>query len=180
MLTTLQQSIGHVTKGNVPFTSIPLGDATYQITTAVGTTFQTYDFRKLTLVFVSSPQTPSPIQRLLAWKDVVFAAFDGGIWIYKRGKKIAELEEPLGGWEGKGELKEFIIFGDWAIAGYAKGEMLVWKTQTKEFYTSIKSPIAGNAREAEVMALVHPTTYLNKVVVARANGSMEIWNVKTG
>ena len=117
----------------------------------------------------------------MAWKDVIFAAFGGtiadlahGVWIFKRGRKIAELEEPMGGWNRSG-WKEILVFGDWIAGVYGNGETIVWKVSTKDVHTIIQSSKGG-----EVVGVVHPSTYLNKIVIARAGGDLQIWNVKTG
>ena len=117
----------------------------------------------------------------MAWKDFVFAAFGGlesdnthGVWVFKRGKKVAELQEPMGGWNKSG-WKDLIIFGDWVVAAFGNGEMVVWKATSKEVHTEIQSSHGG-----DIVAVVHPNTYLNKVVVARTGGELQIWNVKTG
>ena len=98
------RTIGLVSPTAVPFTAVPLGKTTFQITTSVGRSLQTYDLRRgLNLVFITRPQTPSTITASAAWKDIVIAAWGGeepnsgvGVWIFKRGKKEADLEVPRG------------------------------------------------------------------------------------
>jgi len=34
--------------------------------------------------------------------------------------------------------------------------------------------------EGEVTAILHPATWLNKVVLGRENGVLQIWNIRTG
>ncbi|KAF8469092.1 Utp21 specific WD40 associated putative domain-containing protein [Kalaharituber pfeilii] len=165
------RSLGHITSPTVPFS----------FTTSVGTTLQTYDVRHLNLVFLSSPCTPADIRRVAAWKEYIYAAFGGtvadtahGVWVFRRGKKVAELESPLGGWNKDG-WKELLIFGDWVVGAFGNGEMVIWKVSTKEVHTEIQSTKGG-----EILGVVHPSTYLNKIVVARIRGELQIWNVKTG
>lgn len=128
-------------------------------------------------MFVSSPATPGLIRRVVAHKDLVYAAFDDElirVWIFKRGKKIAELEPVRtlqSGGKRDGRWRELLIFGDWVVGAFDWG-LVVWRRTTGEVYTEIE--VVG-----EVTALVHPSTFLNKVVVGKANGSLEIWNVKT-
>ena len=96
-----------------------------------------------------------------------------GIWVFKRGKKVAELEEPMGGWNKSG-WRDMLIFGDWIVGAFANGQMVIWKISTKEVHTEIQS-----TNGEEILGLVHPSTYLNKVVVV-TGGNLQIWNVKTG
>ncbi|KAF8453671.1 Utp21 specific WD40 associated putative domain-containing protein [Terfezia claveryi] len=175
------RSLGHITSPTVPFSCIPRGSQTFQITTSVGTTLQTYDIRRLNLVFISSPATPSEIRRVVAWKEYVFAAFGGtvsdsahGAWVFKRGKKVAELDEPMGGWNTSG-WRKMLIFGDWIVGAFGDGQIVVWKVSTKEVHTEIQPTKGGG-----IVGVIHPSTYLNKVVVARTEGGLQIWNVKTG
>lgn len=117
----------------------------------------------------------------MAWKDYVFAAFGGtvsesahGVWVFRRGKKVAELETPMGGWNTSG-WRELLIFGEWVVGAFGDGGMVIWKVSSKEVHTEIQYSNGG-----DIVGLVHPATYLNKIVVARAKGELQLWNVKTG
>ncbi|KAF9881735.1 hypothetical protein CkaCkLH20_00881 [Colletotrichum karsti] len=178
------RTVGLVSPTNTPFTSIPLGKTTFQITTSVGRALQTYDLKRgLNLVFVTRPQTPADITATLAWKDKVFAAWgDGrngetqGLWAYKRGKKVEELELP----EDLNEpIQQILIFGSW-IVGCAVTRLEVWKSGTLEHYTTLHT-MAGKKGDNEITGgVTNMPTYLNKVFVGRKDGWVEIWNVSTG
>ncbi|KAG0135859.1 hypothetical protein HOY82DRAFT_498741 [Tuber indicum] len=172
------RAIGHVTSTSVPpvpFSILPLGK-TFQLTTALSNTIQTYDVRRLNLVFVSSPPTPGIIRRAVAHRDVVYVAFEDPlvrVWVFKRGRKVAELavagegRKKITGW------RDLVIFGDWVV-GVLDWGMVVWRRETREVYTEIEMDNRGR-----ITAAVHPSTYLNKMVIARMGGVLEIWNVKT-
>ncbi|KAH6616651.1 WD repeat-containing protein 36 [Boeremia exigua] len=174
------RTVGLVSPTAVPFTSLPLGKTTFQITTSVGRSLQTYDLKRgLNLVFITRPQTPEDITATLAWKKLVFAAWGGsahdaerGVWVFQRGKKVAELELPLGGIEA---ITRLVVMGEW-IVGCGATKVDVWKTATLEHYTTLQgassSPLSG--------CITNMPTYLNKVFVGRQDGSVEIWNVSTG
>ncbi|KAK5169427.1 rRNA-processing protein utp21 [Saxophila tyrrhenica] len=174
------RTVGLVSPTAVPFTSVPLGKTTFQITTSVGRSLQTYDIRKgLNLVFITRPQTPETITASAAWKERVLAAWGGhtpgsgvGVWVFKRGKKDAELELP-NGWDEK--IKCFGIFGSW-IVGVCEKRMLVWKSATFELYTALQ----GISPVPLTKCIASLPTFLNKVVVGRQDGSAEIWNVLSG
>lgn len=68
------------------------------------------------------------------------------------------------------------MFGEWVIGVFDWG-LVVWKRETGEVYTEIEVATVGSG--GEVTAAVHPSTFLNKVVLARMDGVLEIWNVKT-
>ena len=68
------RTVGLVSPTTVPFTSVPLGKTTFQITTSVGQSLQTYDLRRgLNLVFISWPQTPETITASASYRDKVLA-----------------------------------------------------------------------------------------------------------
>lgn len=174
------RTVGLVSPTSVPFTSTALGKTTFQITTSVGRSLQTYDLRKgLNLVFVTRPQTPSIITASATCKDKVLAAWGGdvegsqaGIWVYKRGKKETELETPK---DLASKIHRFCIFGPWII-GVCERTLLVWKSTTFELYTTLQgiSPIPFTD------CITSLPTFLNKIIVGRKDGSAEIWNVSSG
>jgi len=96
------RTVGLVSPTDVPFTTIPLGKTTFQITTSIGRSLQTYDLKRgLNLVFITRPQVPHDITATCAWKQNVLAAWGNagrsgtqGLWVFQRGKKIAQLELP--------------------------------------------------------------------------------------
>jgi U3 small nucleolar RNA-associated protein 21 len=173
-----------VSPTNVPFTTIPLGKTTFQITTSVGQALQTYDLKRgLHLVFVSRPQTPANVTATLAWEKKVYAAWgdqrnggDQGLWVYQRGKKIAELAMPQ---DLNQPIKQILIFGSWIVA-CALTRIEVWRTSNLEHYTTIY-PTAAKKGDNELSGgICTMPTYLNKIFVGRKNGWVEIWNVSTG
>jgi U3 small nucleolar RNA-associated protein 21 len=168
----------------VPFTSIPLGKTTFQITTSVGRSLQTYDLKRgLNLVFLTQPQTPADITATYAWKQKVFAAWgdgsDGGaqgIWIFQRGKKVGELEMPD---DLDQPIRQILIFGAWIVA-CARTRIEVWKSADMAHYTTLHSA-AGTRGDNELTGgMCNMPTYLNKIFVGRSNGWVEVWNVSTG
>ncbi|CAI6340600.1 unnamed protein product [Periconia digitata] len=174
------RTVGLVSPTDVPFTSLALGNTTFQITTSVGRSLQTYDLKKgLNLVFITRPQTPENITATLAWKKNVFAAWGGattesqrGVWVFQRGKRTAELELPRGTAEN---FTRLLAFGEWII-GCASSTVEVWKSSTFEHYTTLQSasssPLSG--------CVCNMPTFLNKIFLGRKDGSVEIWNVNTG
>ncbi|MCJ1393777.1 hypothetical protein MMC18_006653 [Xylographa bjoerkii] len=180
------RALGLVSSTDVPFTSIPLGKTTFQITTSVGRCLHTYDLRKgLNLAFITRPQTPEDITATFAWKDRVFAAWggtsaegEGGVWVFKRGKRIAELERSAGMDE---PIRQLLIFGSW-IVGCCTTRLEVWKSATYEHYTTITSSRSRAGRGSETLSgvLCNMPTLLNKILVGKQDGSVDLWNLSTG
>lgn len=173
------RTVGLVSPTEVPFTSTPLGKTTFQLTTSVGRSLQTYDLRRgLNLVFITRPQTPGIITASAAWKDRLLAAWGGagdgarGVWVFKRGKKVGELEFPA---ECEENVQAFCVFGCWII-GVCASQLLVWKSGDYSLYTTLRgiSPVDFTKCIASL------PTFLNKIIVGRQDGSAEIWNVSSG
>ncbi|KAL4870158.1 hypothetical protein BDV12DRAFT_62187 [Aspergillus spectabilis] len=180
------RTLGLVSPTQVPFTCARLGKSTFQITTSVGRCLHTYDLRQgLKLVFISRPQTPREITATFAWQDKIFAAWgdpgnegSGGIWVFKRGKKIASLEAPG---ELSATIESLVVFGSW-IVGCCGSSVKVWKNGSYEYYTSLTNARTKgvSGQEAHATQICNMPTYLNKVLIGMSDGTVEIWNVKTG
>lgn len=169
----------------MPFTTVSLGKTTFQITTSVGRCLHTYDLRKgLNLVFLTRPQTPLQITATCAWKDRVIAAWGGqsadaqsGIWVFKRGQKVGELELPMGGPDA---IQRLLVFGSWMV-GCGSKRIEVWKSNTYEHYTTITPRTSGTVSGAPLTgALCNAPTFLNKIFVGKRDGCVDIWNISTG
>ncbi|KAI0852989.1 WD domain-containing protein [Daldinia vernicosa] len=178
------RTIGLVSPTNVPFTTVPLGNTTFQVTTSIGRSLQTYDLKRgLNLVFITRPQTPSTITATCAWKQKVFVAWGDsregssqGIWIFQRGKKVGELELPSDLHE---PIKQILVFGSWVVAcGLTRIE--VWKTTTLEHYTTLFTMASKKLDNELTGGICTMPTYLNKIFAGRRNGWVEIWNISTG
>ncbi len=135
-------------------------------------------------MFVSRPQTPELITATVAWKDRVFAAWGGvesgqrGVWIFKRGRYVGELEVPDG---PEDIVQSLLIFGSW-IVGCGYNRVHVWKSTTYEHYTTLTPAGTRKERDGKFLTGVVCTmpTYLNKIFVGRQDGGVEIWNITTG
>lgn len=178
------QVIGLVSPTSVPFTSIPLGKTTFQITTSVGRALQTYDLKRgLNLVFVTRPQTLADITATYAWASRVYAAWGDprngesqGFWVFQRGNKVAELELPP---DLDQPIRQILIFGSW-IVGCAVSRIEIWKSSTLEHYTTLFPVASGKGDNELTGGVCNMPTYLNKICAGRKDGWVEIWNVSTG
>lgn len=133
-------------------------------------------------MFLTRPQTPARITATVAWNDKVLAAWqspveggNAGIWVFKRGKKIDELQIPQ---TNREVVHKITVFGSWIVA-YCETLLEVWNSASLEHYTTLhpRKTGAGARLSGGICSL---PTYLNKIFVGRASGSVEIWNVSTG
>jgi U3 small nucleolar RNA-associated protein 21 len=167
--------LGNVSN-DVPFAIGTLG-STFYIVTSVGRSFQIYDAATLHLLFVSQSQTRSKITCLAAHFHYVFAGFDNHISIYKRGNLQHTIECPT-----TQPITHILPFGDFLVATSASGEVFVFKKLSTskfpdELYTTLS--IINPAIDGEIVGLIHPPTYLNKVVVTTSS-NLFIINIRTG
>lgn len=160
-----------------------MGKTTFQITTSVGRSLQTYDLRRgLNLVFLSNPLCPETITATFAYRDRVFVAWGDektanghGVWIFKRGRYIGNLESQ-GSTPQK--LLKILVFGNWII-GCGATAVDVWKSDTYEHYTSIQPTGANATRNGLTGSICTLPTFLNKVFVGKPDGGIDIYNVST-
>lgn len=98
-----------------------------------------------------------------------------GLWVFQRGKRVAELELPS---DLDQPIKQILIFGTWVVA-CARTRLEVWKSTDLQHYTTIHLTASKGDNEL-TGGICNMPTYLNKVFVGRGNGWVEIWNVSTG
>ncbi|KIW08096.1 uncharacterized protein PV09_01034 [Verruconis gallopava] len=177
------RTIGLISPTDVPFSIDPRGKTTFNITTSVGRSLQTYDLRRgLHLIFITRPQTPERITAIANYKDHTLAAWgskDGesnGLWVYKRGQKVGEFEMPAGG--KRETISQILPLGAW-IVGCAQTRIEVWSSATFEHHTTIHVA-QGRIRATISGGVCNMPTYLNKILVGTSDGCVEVWNVSTG
>lgn len=96
--------------------------------------------------------------------------------MFKRGKKIAELELPIDLHE---PVKQILILGSW-IVGCCKTRIEVWKSVTYEHYTTLYPTAAPKGGNELTGGISNMPTYINKIFAGRQDGGVEIWNVSSG
>ncbi|AOA61564.1 Small subunit (SSU) processome component [Komagataella phaffii CBS 7435] len=160
----------------IPFAIGTLGH-TFYIVTSVDRAFQIYDANTLHLLFVSNTQTPSKINALAAHFHYVYAAWDNKIGIYRRG-----ILEHVLSCETENFIQQILVFGDFVICTtFTSNEIFVFKKKdSKDSYaTEFYTRLSVNSLQGKIVGIVHPATYLNKIVVATTN-SLLVFNIKTG
>ncbi|KAI7904599.1 Utp21 specific WD40 associated putative domain-containing protein [Cokeromyces recurvatus] len=160
------RAIGYVTN-EVPYVINNFGNE-YFLTTCVGNSFQTYNLGKMNLLFVSTP-TEKPISALATYKKLVFAAAGNYVIGYKRGKEVTRV-----GGNGNFNIIQILILGAYIAALCDDNTLKLWDTNTKDLYTEIEF-----GEEFTATYILHPSTYLNKILVSSAQGTMQIWNIRT-
>lgn len=101
----------------------------------------------------------------------MFAAAGSRVIKYFRGKEIASYMAPEGV-----EMGQILIFGDQILALKADGSgMFIWNIASTELDNEVAFHSSFTAT-----SLMHPATYLNKVLVGSQQGELQLWNIRTG
>ncbi|KAF8319292.1 Utp21-domain-containing protein [Clavulina sp. PMI_390] len=140
------------------------------IVTCLGKSWMMWEGEKMTLLFVGSDLEYS-ITSLLMDGDAVWAS--GGYYITKflRGKPVARLENPL-----ETTIASILVFGSRMLALTEDGtHLLVWDMETSKPVNSIEFDADFTATH-----MLHPATYLNKILIGSSQGGLQLWNIATG
>ncbi|THU85641.1 Utp21-domain-containing protein [Dendrothele bispora CBS 962.96] len=168
------RALGHITN-HVPFvlqTRSHKGATDgprVHILTCLGRSWALWNGSKMDLLFVG-PESAEQITSLAMDGDAVWAALGPHVIKYLRGKEVLRVTNPLG------TFVSFItIFGS-QVLGLAEdcGRMYCWNTVNGELQSTIQFDQGFTAT-----SILHPATYLNKVLVASTEGNMQLWNVST-
>ncbi|KAG6829189.1 hypothetical protein H0H92_005389 [Tricholoma furcatifolium] len=106
------------------------------------------------------PDAPDQISSLAMDGDAVWAAAGSHALKYIRGKEVLRVTNPLGT-----PLSFITIFGSQLLSLTESGDLL---NATIEFESGFTAT-----------SILHPATYLNKVLVASSQGTIQLWNVQS-
>ncbi|XP_073525647.1 WD repeat-containing protein 36-like [Phyllobates terribilis] len=163
------RAIGYITS-SVPFSVQRLGTETF-VTVSVGKAWQIYNCAKLNLVLVG-PQLPKKIRALASYRDYTFAAYGNEIGVFKRAHQVAT-------WSAhKAKVNMLLQFGDHILSVDVDGSLYIWAFKGIEHHLEpIDHILLGEGFTPK--CIMHPDTYLNKVVIGSEEGSMQLWNVSS-
>ncbi|XP_064997081.1 uncharacterized protein LOC135632435 [Musa acuminata AAA Group] len=163
------RAIGYITS-NVPFAVQRLGTETF-VTVSVEKAWQIYNCAKLTLV-LGGPQLPKKIRALASYKDYTFAAYGTNIGVFKRAHQIATWSRH----EEKVNL--LLVFGDHVLSIDVKGNIFIWSFRGMELNHEPVGHILLDDKFSP-SCIMHPDTYLNKVIIGSHEGQLQLWNIST-
>lgn len=138
--------------------------------TSVGRSIHTYGGKRLDLL-TASPAHDSEIACLAGDSDRVYSACENVIFSWLRG---TELDRTYEGHESKVVL--LLPFGKHLLSVDEGGRVVVWDVDTTAVYLELFLD-AGTFRAT---AVLHPVTYVNKVLFGSEQGTLQLWNVRTG
>ncbi|KAK6143173.1 hypothetical protein DH2020_023521 [Rehmannia glutinosa] len=163
------RAIGYITS-HVPFSIQRLGTETF-VTVSVGKAFQVYNCAKLNLVLVG-PQLPKKIRALASYRDFTFAAYGNNVAVFKRAHQVATWASH------KAKVNHLLLFGEYILSLDVKGNIFIWAFKG---ITENHSPVGHISLESNFTpsCIMHPDTYLNKVIIGSQEGSLQLWNIST-
>ncbi|KAJ2782291.1 rRNA-processing protein utp21 [Coemansia javaensis] len=139
------------------------------VTTGIGRSFHVYDAEKIRLLFVG-PQFAADVCSVLSVGDETFVSAGGRVAVCRRGRRVGELRDV-----GRGEISGLAHFGDYVLGISEDNAVVVWERGSREVFTELEF----ESEAFRVTAVVHPSTYVNKIVVGSAQGAMQVWNIQT-
>lgn len=163
------RAIGYITS-SVPISVQRLGTETF-VTVSVGKAWQIYNCAKLNLVLVG-PQLPKKIRALASYRDYTFAAYGNKIAVFKRAHQVATWSSH------KAKVNLLYLFGDHILSVDVDRHLFVWAFKGLEQNLEPISHIILEGKFSPT-CIVHPNTYLNKVIFGSQEGNLQLWNVNT-
>ncbi|KAF5369178.1 hypothetical protein D9615_009977 [Tricholomella constricta] len=137
--------------------------------TCLGRAWALWEGGKMGLLFVG-PDAPEQISSLAMDGDAVWAAAGPHALKYIRGKEVLKVTNPLGT-----SLSFITIFGSQLLALTEDGgRMLLWDTKEGVLDSTIQFEAGFTAT-----SILHPATYLNKVLVSSSQGIIQLWNIRS-
>ncbi|KAL4591371.1 hypothetical protein LXL04_004332 [Taraxacum kok-saghyz] len=163
------RAIGYITS-SVSFSVQRLGTETF-VTVSVGKSWQIYNCAKLSLVLVG-PQLTKKIRALASYRDYTFAAYGNEIGVFKRAHQVATWTKH------NAKVNLLLLFGDHILSVDVEGNIFIWAFKGAD---ENPSPIGHILLDNEFTpsCIMHPDTYLNKVMLGGQDGSLQLWNIST-
>ncbi|XP_043835608.1 WD repeat-containing protein 36 isoform X1 [Dromiciops gliroides] len=141
----------------------------FYVTTCVGKSFHTYNVQKLSLVAVSN-SVPQDITCLAADGRLVFAAYGNVFSAFSRNKEVTHTFRGH-----NAEINLLLPFGDHIISIDTDSILIIWHIYSEEKYLQLTFDKAV----FKISTILHPSTYLNKILLGSEQGSLQLWNVKS-
>ncbi|CAN9504623.1 unnamed protein product [Ophioblennius macclurei] len=141
----------------------------FYLVTSAGRCFHTFNVSRLGIVSVSN-SLPDDITCLAADRMLVFAAAGRLISAFARNKEVVTHYDGH-----QHDVQLLIPLGDQLVSADSGGDVIVWDVQEGDIYLRLHfDPMTFN-----VSAMMHPSTYLNKVLLGSSQGALQLWNIKT-
>ncbi|XP_015590061.1 WD repeat-containing protein 36 [Cephus cinctus] len=139
------------------------------IVTCVGRAFHTYGCSHFTLLTVSGAH-PADISCLAADTYHVYTASENNIYAWRRG---TELKHTYTGHESPVHI--IFPFGPHLLSVDEDSNIKVWDIKSEDSILELN--FSNNV--FKITTLLHPNTYMNKILLGSEQGQLQLWNIKT-
>jgi U3 small nucleolar RNA-associated protein 21 len=119
---------------------------------------------QMKLLFVS-PTLPETISSIVTSGDWTLVAVGDKIIKHKRAKPVDEMH-------CRHKVVSLSLLGDFLLALCVDNTIRIWKWMDGELETVLEFP------DFHVSHVLHPSTYLNKILVASTQGGLQLWNIR--
>ena len=157
------RAVGLVSTG-LPLAIVSHGSETF-VTASLGRTFQIYNCAKLRQVFVGPP-LPSSITALGSHEDFTIVACGATVYVYRRDEQLTALSG-----EHEAPVRHLLTMGSTLISVCTKGLVVAWQLPDGSVLCRLHAGFTPTA-------ILHPATYLNKVLLGAPSGKMQLWNLR--
>ncbi|KAF7250259.1 WD repeat-containing protein 36 [Varanus komodoensis] len=141
----------------------------FYLVTAAGRSFHTYNVKKLGIVAVSNA-LPQDITCLAADKMLVFASCGSLLNAFAHNKEVVHTYKGH-----RADIHLVLPFGEHVISVDNDNILIIWDIQSEEEYLQLNFDTSVFA----VSAIMHPSTYLNKILLGSEQGTLQLWNIKS-
>ncbi|KAI0306620.1 Utp21-domain-containing protein [Multifurca ochricompacta] len=145
------------------------GGPCMHVLTCLGNSWALWEGESMGLLFVGS-ETQDLITGLAFDGDFIWASSGPHVIKYRRGKEVSRLTNPL-----ETPVTSPLVFGSHLLTLTEDGRnLLTWDVPEKVLHSQIQFEPSFTA-----VHLLHPATYLNKVLIGGNDGSLQLWNIRT-
>ncbi|XP_029025336.1 WD repeat-containing protein 36 [Betta splendens] len=141
----------------------------FYLVTAVGKRFHTYNVNRLGIVAISN-SLADDITCVAADRMLVFTATGRLVCAFARNKEVVMRYHGH-----HHEVRLLLPLGDQLISSDSGGDVIVWDVQGGDVYLRLQF----DPETFDVSAMMHPSTYINKVLLGSSQGALQLWNIKT-
>eukprot|EP00741_Cyanophora_paradoxa_P021294 tig00021348_g20554.t1 len=159
------RALGHITD-DVPFFVQQKGTADF-VTVAIDKTFQIFNCAKLNIVCVG-PQLPKRVAAVAAEGDLTFVASGNDVLAFKRSTLVHTLRGH------SGTVRLLLTFGAHVLSVGDDRRLIAWDVAGESEVASVEL-----GSKFTPSCILHPATYLNKVVLGSREGPLQLWNVRS-
>lgn len=141
----------------------------YLFVTSVGKSFHTYDSTHLALLTVSNLHSDD-ITCIAGDNFLIFTAAGNTIYAWRRGNELKHVYEGH-----QYPIRLMLPFGPHLISIDENSTLILWHIKENEIHLELEF----ENDKFEITAILHPSTYINKVLLGSDQGPLQLWNINT-